>query len=80
MNPTGLTIDSARSAVVEQKTSAAALAEAFCAKIESDDPKIGAYLTLSKERARRRRPEIDSLAEKGEQLPPLAGCRSGSKT
>ena len=46
-----LTIDAARSAVQERKTSAAALAEAFYAKIESDDPKIGAYLTLSKERA-----------------------------
>jgi Asp-tRNA(Asn)/Glu-tRNA(Gln) amidotransferase A subunit family amidase len=45
-----LTIDQARSAVQERRTSARALAEAYYAKIESDDPKIGAYLTLSKER------------------------------
>jgi len=51
MNLTGLTIDAARSAVAERTSSAAALAEAFYAKIESDDPKIGAYLILSKERA-----------------------------
>ena len=51
MNLDLLTIDAARSAVQERKTSAAALAESFYAKIESDDPKIGAFLTLSKERA-----------------------------
>ena len=46
-----LTIDSVRSAVAERKTSAAALAGAFYARIATDDPKIGSYLTLSKERA-----------------------------
>ena len=51
MNLDLLTIDAARSAVQERKTSAAALAESFYAKIQSDDPKIGAFLTLCKERA-----------------------------
>src|SRR5437762_9031881 len=73
MDLTGLTIDSARSAVQERKTSATALAEAFYAKIESDDAKIGAYLVLSKERALAKAAQIDSLAQKGENLPPLAG-------
>jgi aspartyl-tRNA(Asn)/glutamyl-tRNA(Gln) amidotransferase subunit A len=73
MNLTGLTIDSARSAIADRKTSAAALAEEFYAKIESDDPKIGAYLILSKARALAKAAQIDGLAEKGQDLPPLAG-------
>jgi aspartyl-tRNA(Asn)/glutamyl-tRNA(Gln) amidotransferase subunit A len=74
-----LTIDRARSAVQEQRTSAAALAEAYYAKIESDDPRIGAYLTLSKERAMAKAVEIDGLAAKGEKLPPLGGVPVGIK-
>ena len=66
MDLTGLTIDAARSAVQERKTSATALAESYYFKIESDDPKIGAYLTLSKERAMAKAIEMDALAAKGE--------------
>jgi aspartyl-tRNA(Asn)/glutamyl-tRNA(Gln) amidotransferase subunit A len=76
---TSLTIDAARSAVQERKTSATALAEAYYAKIESDDPKIGAYLTLSKERAMAKAAEMDALAAKGETLPPLGGVPVGIK-
>jgi aspartyl-tRNA(Asn)/glutamyl-tRNA(Gln) amidotransferase subunit A len=79
MNLDLLTIDAARSAVQERKTSAASLAEAFYAKIESDDPKIGAFLTLSKERALAKAEEIDGLAAKGEKLPPLGGVPVGIK-
>jgi aspartyl-tRNA(Asn)/glutamyl-tRNA(Gln) amidotransferase subunit A len=79
MDLTGLTIDSARSGVAEQTTTATALAESFYAKIESDDPKIGAYLILSKERALAKAGEIDRLAAKGETLPPLAGVPVGIK-
>src|SRR5947208_9384914 len=68
-----LTIDDARSAVQQRKFNATSLAEAFYAKIQTDDPKIGAYLTLSKERAFAKAAEIDKLAEKGERLPPLGG-------
>ena len=74
-----LTIDQARSAVQERRTSARALAEAYYAKIESDDPKIGAFLTLSKERAMAKAAEIDGLAAKGEPLPPLGGVPVGIK-
>src|ERR1700726_1889689 len=74
-----LTIDAARCAVQERKTSAAALAESFYAKIESDDPKIGAFLTLSKERAMAKAAEMDALAAKGEKLPPLGGVPVGIK-
>jgi aspartyl-tRNA(Asn)/glutamyl-tRNA(Gln) amidotransferase subunit A len=74
-----LTIDAARSAVQERRTSAATLAEAFYAKIEADDPKIGAFLTLSKERAMAKAAEMDALAAKGEKLPPLGGVPVGIK-
>jgi aspartyl-tRNA(Asn)/glutamyl-tRNA(Gln) amidotransferase subunit A len=74
-----LTIDAARSAIAERKTTAAALAESFYAKIESDDPKIGAYLILSKERAMAKAAHIDALADKGDGLPPLAGVPVGIK-
>src|SRR5262245_7630701 len=79
MNLTRLTIDSARSAIAGRKTSATALAESFFAKITSEDPKIGAYLMLSQERALAKAAEIDRLAEKGEPLPPLAGVPVGIK-
>jgi aspartyl-tRNA(Asn)/glutamyl-tRNA(Gln) amidotransferase subunit A len=68
-----LTIDAARSAVQERKTSAASLAELFYAKIQIDDPKIGAFLTLCKDRALAKALEMDALAAKGEKLPPLGG-------
>jgi aspartyl-tRNA(Asn)/glutamyl-tRNA(Gln) amidotransferase subunit A len=74
-----LTIDAARSAVQERKTSSAALAEAFYAKIESDDPKIGAFLTLSKDRAMAKAAQMDAMAAKGEKLPPLGGVPVGIK-
>jgi len=79
MNLDLLTIDAARSAVQERTTSAAALAESFYAKIESDDPKIGAFLTLSKERALAKAAEMDALAARGEKLPPLGGVPVGIK-
>src|SRR2546421_7622753 len=68
-----LTIDVARAAVQHRKSTATSIAEAFYTKIQTDDPKIGAYLTLSKERALTKAAEIDKLAEKGERLPVLGG-------
>src|SRR6202048_4733407 len=79
MNLELLTIDAARSAVQERKTSAGALAGSFYAKIEADDPKIGAFLTLSKDRALAKAAEMDALAAKGEKLPPLGGVPVGIK-
>jgi aspartyl-tRNA(Asn)/glutamyl-tRNA(Gln) amidotransferase subunit A len=79
MNLGSLTIDGARSAVQERKTSAVALAESHYAKIESDDPKIGAFLTLSRERAMAQAAKMDALAAKGEKLPPLGGVPVGIK-
>jgi aspartyl-tRNA(Asn)/glutamyl-tRNA(Gln) amidotransferase subunit A len=79
MDLTSLTIDAARSVILERRVTAVSLAEAHYAKIESDDPKIGAYLTLCKDRALEKASEIDLLAEKGEKLPPLAGVPVGIK-
>ncbi len=74
-----LTIDGVRSAIQERKVTAASFAEAHYAKIASDDPQIGAYLALSKDRAMGKAAEIDALAAKGDQLPPLAGVPVGIK-
>jgi aspartyl-tRNA(Asn)/glutamyl-tRNA(Gln) amidotransferase subunit A len=79
MNLSRLTIDSARSAIVERRIRATELAASFYTKIASDDPKIGAYLILSRERALAKAAEIDEHAEKGDQLPPLAGVPVGIK-
>lgn len=79
MNLTSLTIDAARAAVQDGKVSAASLAESFYAKIESDDPKIGSYLALSKERAMAKAAAIDGMTARGEKLPALAGVPVGIK-
>ena len=74
-----LTIAGARSAVQERQTSATELAESFYTKISSDDPRIGAYLTLSKDRALEQAARMDALVAKGEMLPPLGGVPVGIK-
>ncbi len=74
-----LTIDGARNAVCGGRTPATALAESFYAKIERDDPKIGSYLTLARERGLAKASAIDSMAARGEPLPPLAGVPVGIK-
>jgi aspartyl-tRNA(Asn)/glutamyl-tRNA(Gln) amidotransferase subunit A len=78
-NLTSLTIDSARSGIQEGRTTATALAESHYAKIEKDDRQIGAYLTLSKDRALAKAAEIDGRVAKGEQLPRLGGVPVGIK-
>jgi len=73
MDLTSLTIDSACAAIQQRQITATSLAQSFYTKIEKDDPQIGAYLTLSKDRALAKAAEIDALATKGANLPPLAG-------
>ena len=79
MDLNALTIEGARAAVQTRKTTATSLAEAFYAKIDKTDSKIGAYLTLSKDRALEQAARMDSLAAKGEELPPLGGVPVGIK-
>ena len=73
MNPISLTIDEVRLAVEQRKTTAAALVDDFYARIRKEDPEIGAFLTLSEDRARAQAERIDKLAADGQPLPPLAG-------
>src|SRR5579862_8681742 len=78
MDLTSLTIDSARAAVQERKTTALALAEAHYERIKKEDGQIGAYLTLSKERALEQADRIDRMAAEGKTLP-LGGIPVGIK-
>jgi len=74
-----LTIDAARSAVQERKTTALALTEAHYERIKQEDGQIGAFLTLSKERALEQADRMDRLAAEGKTLPPLGGVPVGIK-
>src|SRR5579863_10217890 len=74
-----LSIDAARSAVQERKTTALALVEAHYARIQKEDGQIGAFLTLSRERALEQVDKIDRMAAEGRPLPPLAGVPVGIK-
>src|SRR3981189_3345709 len=73
------TIDSVRSAIAERGPTAHALADEFYTRIKQEDPGIGAFLALSKERAYAKASEIDKMAEAGNPLPPLAGVPVGIK-
>ncbi|HUM06940.1 MAG TPA: Asp-tRNA(Asn)/Glu-tRNA(Gln) amidotransferase subunit GatA [Terriglobales bacterium] len=68
-----LTIDEVRNAIAERRSTATAIAEEFYTRIKQEDPGIGAFLTLSKERAMAKAAQIDKLAAAGDPLPPLAG-------
>ncbi len=74
-----LTIDATRSAIQERRITASALAESFYAKIEKEDLRIGAYLTLSKDRAMAKAAAIDALVSEGKKLPPMGGVPVGIK-
>ena len=79
MDLTSLAIDAARSAVQERKTTALALVEAYYARIQKEDGQIGAFLTLSKERALEQADRMDRMAAEGKTLPPLGGVPVGIK-
>src|SRR3989442_11181772 len=67
------TIDGVKEALGAKKISARELAADFYKRIESRNPELNAYLTLSPERARRQTDKVDSLVAQGKPLPPLAG-------
>ena len=50
-----------------------ALADEFYARIRKEDAEIGAFLTLSEDRALAQAARIDKMAADGQPLPPLAG-------
>ena len=79
MELTALTIEGARSAVQEQRITAFALAEAHYERIQKEDGQIGAFLTLSKERALEQADRMDRMAAEGKTLPLLGGVPVGIK-
>ncbi len=79
MELNSLTIDAARSAVQERKTTAVAMAEAHYARIQKEDGQIGAFLTLSRERALPQAERMDRMAAEGKPLPLLGGVPVGIK-
>ena len=68
-----LTIDAARSAIQERKTTSMSLVQSFYTRIQKEDSAIGAYLTLTKERALEQADRMDRMAAEGEALPALGG-------
>ncbi len=70
---TNWTISSVRSALAAKKLSARELATDFFKRIESRNPELNAYLTLSSERAYAQADKIDALIAANKPLPPLAG-------
>ncbi len=67
------TIDGVKEALGAKKISARELAVDFYKRIETRNPELNAFLTLSPERARRQTDKIDALVAEGKPLPPLAG-------
>jgi len=74
-----LTIDGVRSAIAERKTTAMHIAELCYEVIQKHDAEIGAFLTLSKDRALATADRIDRMAAEGKPLPALAGVPVGIK-
>jgi aspartyl-tRNA(Asn)/glutamyl-tRNA(Gln) amidotransferase subunit A len=68
-----LTIDAARSAIQERRTTSMSLVESFYSRIQKEDSAIGAYLTLTRERALEQADRMDRMAAEGKPLPPLGG-------
>ena len=68
-----MTIDGIRTAIAEQRTTALAVVEECYERIRREDAEIGAFLTLSEERAMVQVERIHKLAIEGKPLPPLAG-------
>src|SRR5438270_7238821 len=79
MEQNALTIDTARSSISRRETTDTALAESFYSVIEKKNHSIGAYLTLSKDRALAKAGQIDDMVAKGKPLPSLAGVPVGIK-
>ena len=73
------TIDHIRTLIAERKTTATATAQDFYTRIRKTDPEIGAFLTLSEERAFAQAERIDQMAAEGKPLPALAGVPVGIK-
>ncbi len=67
------TLAELRAGVESGRTKATGLAESYYVRIAEVNPRLNAYLSLSKERAMEQAGRIDAMAAKGDPLPPLAG-------
>jgi len=76
---TVLGIEDIRREVQARSLTALGIAEHHYASIAAQDEEIGAFLTLSKERALAQADRIDRMAAEGKSLPPLAGVPVGIK-
>jgi aspartyl-tRNA(Asn)/glutamyl-tRNA(Gln) amidotransferase subunit A len=74
-----LTLAAARSAVIEGRISAVALAEQHYDRIAAVDGGIHSYLSLTRERALAQAERVDAAAKAGDPLGPLAGVPVGIK-
>ena len=72
-------IGALRAAIAERSQSATEIAEGYYARIAEHNPQINAYLALTREQAIEQAEAIDTLAAKGDPLPPLAGIPIGVK-
>src|SRR2546430_9452600 len=76
---TNWSIDGVKEALRAKKISARELASDLYKRIESRNPALNAFLTLSPERARRQTDRIDALVAEGRPLPPLAAVPGAVK-
>jgi aspartyl-tRNA(Asn)/glutamyl-tRNA(Gln) amidotransferase subunit A len=74
-----ITLAEARSAVVDGRRSAVALAAEHYERIAVVDPEINSYLALTRERAMMQAERVDAAAKAGNPLGPLAGVPVGIK-
>ncbi|MGC9200016.1 MAG: Asp-tRNA(Asn)/Glu-tRNA(Gln) amidotransferase subunit GatA [Acidobacteriaceae bacterium] len=74
-----LTLAEARSAVVEGRVSAVALAEQHLERIAAVDGEIHSFLAVTRERALAQAEKVDAAVKAGEALGPLAGVPVGIK-
>jgi aspartyl-tRNA(Asn)/glutamyl-tRNA(Gln) amidotransferase subunit A len=79
MDVNSLTIGEVRNAIAERKTTAMQVAKLCYEAIQKHDAEIGAFLTLSKDRALEAADRIDRMAAEGKPLPALAGVPVGIK-
>ncbi len=76
---TRLTVTELTGKLQKKELSAREAAQAYLKRIETVEPQIGAYLTLTQEQALSQADDIDRRRAAGEELPPLAGVPMGLK-
>lgn len=74
-----LTIEKIREGLIKKEFSAEELTKMYLEKIEKEDKKIGAFLTLSQDLALSQAKKIDEMISKKKELPILAGVPAAIK-